>query len=141
MNIVICGAGEVGRHSAEILGSEGHNITIIDPSASKLYALEDGEVWRVLTWIDGATFDRVANRRQAQAAGGLLARFHSALADLDHEFQSLRVGVHDTPAAFGGASLQCRQVLCGGALELLDDVGGDRLVAGRALTLFDRRVR
>ncbi len=49
MNIIICGAGEVGRHSAEILGTEGHDITIIDPSASKLYALEDVMDVRTLT--------------------------------------------------------------------------------------------
>ncbi len=41
MNIVICGAGEVGRHAAEVLGSAGHNITIIDRSAAKLAALEE----------------------------------------------------------------------------------------------------
>jgi trk system potassium uptake protein TrkA len=36
MNIVICGAGEVGRHSAEVLSPAGHNITLIDKSQSKL---------------------------------------------------------------------------------------------------------
>lgn len=41
MNIVICGAGEVGRHAAEVLGAGGHNITIIDQSATKLAALEE----------------------------------------------------------------------------------------------------
>lgn len=41
MNTVICGAGEVGRHAAEVLGVEGHNITIIDRSAKKLATLED----------------------------------------------------------------------------------------------------
>jgi len=30
MNIVIAGAGEVGRHSAEVLAGEGHQITVID---------------------------------------------------------------------------------------------------------------
>ena len=49
MNIVISGAGEVGRHAAEILGAEGHNITIIDPAAGKLYALEDVMDVRTLT--------------------------------------------------------------------------------------------
>ncbi len=41
MNIVICGAGEVGRHAAEVLGGAGHNVTIIDQSQSKLAALEE----------------------------------------------------------------------------------------------------
>lgn len=41
MNIVICGAGEVGRHAAEVLAGSGHNLTIIDMAADKLAAVED----------------------------------------------------------------------------------------------------
>lgn len=41
MNIVICGAGEVGRHAAEILGAVGHSVTIIDADAAKLAALDE----------------------------------------------------------------------------------------------------
>ena len=40
MNIVICGAGEVGRHAAEVLAGSGHNLTIIDMAADKLAAVE-----------------------------------------------------------------------------------------------------
>ena len=32
MNIVIAGAGEVGRHAAEVLGGAGHRVTVIDTS-------------------------------------------------------------------------------------------------------------
>lgn len=41
MNILICGAGEVGRHSAEVLAASGHSITIIDQSASRLAEIDD----------------------------------------------------------------------------------------------------
>lgn len=41
MNIVICGAGEVGRHAATVLGREGHAITMIDQSADTLAAIEE----------------------------------------------------------------------------------------------------
>ncbi len=41
MNIVICGAGDVGRHAAEVLGGDGHNITIIDRALDKLVPIED----------------------------------------------------------------------------------------------------
>jgi trk system potassium uptake protein TrkA len=41
MNILICGAGEVGRHAAEVLSAEGANITIIDSDADKLARLDD----------------------------------------------------------------------------------------------------
>ncbi len=41
MDIVICGAGEVGRHSAEVLSAMGHDITIIDREAEKLAILDE----------------------------------------------------------------------------------------------------
>lgn len=42
MNIIICGAGEVGRHAAEVLVADGgHNITVIDSRADRLAELED----------------------------------------------------------------------------------------------------
>jgi trk/ktr system potassium uptake protein len=41
MNIVICGAGEVGRHCAEVLAAQGHNITVVDQHAETLSALDD----------------------------------------------------------------------------------------------------
>lgn len=54
-------------------------------------------VWRLMTFVDGVSFDVVANDRQARAAGALIARFHAALDGLDHAFVGLRAGVHDTP--------------------------------------------
>lgn len=41
MRIVICGAGEVGSHSAEVLDRAGHSITIIDNCAERLGAIEE----------------------------------------------------------------------------------------------------
>ena len=41
MNIVICGAGEVGTHSAEVLTEDGHNVTVVDSDPARLVALED----------------------------------------------------------------------------------------------------
>jgi len=41
MNIIICGAGEVGSHTAEVLASAGTNITIIDTDADRLRAIAD----------------------------------------------------------------------------------------------------
>jgi trk system potassium uptake protein TrkA len=41
MNILICGAGEVGRHCAEVLAAAGHNITIIDRRRANIAALDD----------------------------------------------------------------------------------------------------
>src|SRR6266700_2816073 len=55
-----------------------------------------GAVWRVLTYVDGVSFDVVVGPAQARAAGALIARFHRALDGLRHTFVGLRVGVHDT---------------------------------------------
>ena len=41
MNILICGAGEVGRHSAEVLADSGHSITIIDQSSARLAEIDE----------------------------------------------------------------------------------------------------
>jgi trk system potassium uptake protein TrkA len=41
MNILICGAGEVGRHSAEVLAASGHSITILDQSPSRLAEIDE----------------------------------------------------------------------------------------------------
>ena len=55
-----------------------------------------GAVWRILTYVDGVSFDVVGGAAQARAAGGLIARFHAALDDLPHTFVGMRLGVHDT---------------------------------------------
>ncbi|MHC4989960.1 MAG: Trk system potassium transporter TrkA [Planctomycetota bacterium] len=36
MNIVVCGAGEVGSHAAEELAAAGHRITVVDTNADRL---------------------------------------------------------------------------------------------------------
>ncbi|MEM6755805.1 MAG: Trk system potassium transporter TrkA [Planctomycetota bacterium] len=41
MNILICGAGEVGRHSAEVLQRAGHAVTVIDQQSGPLDAIDD----------------------------------------------------------------------------------------------------
>ena len=55
---------------------------------------DDGR-WRILSWVDGRAFDFVANPAQAEAAGGLLARFHAALADFNEELRVERPPIHD----------------------------------------------
>ncbi|HHN78107.1 MAG TPA: hypothetical protein ENK11_05455, partial [Phycisphaerales bacterium] len=41
MNIVICGAGHVGRHAAEVLVDEGHRVTVIDLDSAALRVIQD----------------------------------------------------------------------------------------------------
>ena len=63
----------------------------------RLWVELDGEVWRLMTFIEGATFDVVESPAQARAAAALVARFHTALDDLPHAFEHRRQGAHDTP--------------------------------------------
>jgi trk system potassium uptake protein TrkA len=41
MNIIICGAGQVGSHAAEVLGGGSNNLTLIDTDTERLRAIED----------------------------------------------------------------------------------------------------
>ncbi|MEE9404047.1 MAG: Trk system potassium transporter TrkA [Algisphaera sp.] len=68
MDIVICGAGEVGRHSAEVLAPLGHNVTLIDQNADRLAEIDDAVDVRSL----------VGSGTQAQ----VLAEAGAATADL-----------------------------------------------------------
>lgn len=61
------------------------------------YTMHEHRVWRLMTRLPGVGFDAVQRPEQARAAGAVLARFHGALADLQHTFVGMRVGVHDTP--------------------------------------------
>jgi len=60
-------------------------------------ATNDTGTWRVLTWVDGISHDSLKTSAQARSAGALLARFHGAVDDLEHDFVTERPGVHDTP--------------------------------------------
>jgi Ser/Thr protein kinase RdoA (MazF antagonist) len=56
-----------------------------------------GGVWRMMTFVDGISFDVVGDAAQARAAGALIARFHRAVDGLGHTFVGMRAAVHDTP--------------------------------------------
>lgn len=59
---------------------------------------DDGTVWRVLTFVPGATVARGAAPAALRSAGALVGRFHRALATLEHTFAAPRRRVHDTAA-------------------------------------------
>ncbi|NVB40481.1 aminoglycoside phosphotransferase family protein [Pseudenhygromyxa sp. WMMC2535] len=58
---------------------------------------ERGGIWRLQTALEGVGFEVLEGAGQARVAGEFVGRWHGALRDLDHEFEALRVGVHDTP--------------------------------------------
>ena len=61
-----------------------------------LWHVHDADVWRAMTYVDGISREALQSPVQAREAGRMLATFHVALADLDHEFRNARLGVHDT---------------------------------------------
>lgn len=80
------------------LAKKGLTTTHLVPTrAGTLFTTRGDEVWRVLTFLPGQTFERLQSPAQAEEAGRLLGRFHAAIQDLEHEFQNRRLGVHDTP--------------------------------------------
>lgn len=58
--------------------------------------LGDDGIWRMQTFMAGASFDRPESPAQMESAGALVGRFHRALDHLDHTFIGMRQGVHDT---------------------------------------------
>lgn len=69
-----------------------------DGSACVIDAEE--RAWRALTWVPGVSHDQVTGPALAAEAGRLVARWHRATDDLEHEFAFRRPGAHDTPAHF-----------------------------------------
>ena len=83
----------------ERLAAEGIPTPRLRPTDDgALWSEHDGRAWRVMTRMQGVTFDAMRSAGQARAAAGALGRFHRALEGLEHDFVGLRAGVHDTPA-------------------------------------------
>jgi len=69
---------------------------IVPPAAGGLWTRCADQTWRLLTFVDGISHDSLTAPLQAESAGALLAGFHRAVRDLDHQFTSPRLGIHDT---------------------------------------------
>jgi Ser/Thr protein kinase RdoA (MazF antagonist) len=79
-----------GRPCLELSGAEHGTEPGAEPGTGP-------SVWRLMTYVDGVSFDVVDGPAQAHAAGALVARFHAALDGLTLPFSARRAGVHDTP--------------------------------------------
>jgi Ser/Thr protein kinase RdoA (MazF antagonist) len=70
---------------------------LIRTDVGNLWFTDDaGGAWRMLTPIGDRTISRLDSSADAQEAGALVARVHSALEDFQWEFRSVRPGAHDT---------------------------------------------
>ena len=68
---------------------------LVPTSSGGLCVERDDGLWRLLTWLEGEFHNRLADARQAERAGTLLARFHLALADFEQPFASRRRPIHE----------------------------------------------
>lgn len=83
----------------EHLAARGLATPRVLPTRDGALWVVDGEgfTWRMLSWLDGRTFNVVEQPALAHSAAELVARFHGALRDLSHRFHFTRPGAHDTP--------------------------------------------
>ncbi len=56
---------------------------------------DDGALWRMTTYVPGATHDKVQTPAEAEQGARALGRFHRVMADFDHDFGSQHP-LHDT---------------------------------------------
>lgn len=70
-NIIICGAGEVGSHTAEELAGEGHSIRVIDVMPDRLRMLEDS--LDIATLVGNCSDSRILKEAGCESADLVLA--------------------------------------------------------------------
>jgi Ser/Thr protein kinase RdoA (MazF antagonist) len=72
---------------------------LVKTQAGGLFHLDSERVvWRMMTYIPARAYSKLPNHKVATNAGALVARFHTATADLQHTFAFTRPGVHETAA-------------------------------------------
>jgi trk system potassium uptake protein TrkA len=71
MNIIICGAGEVGGHLAKELTESGHNVTLVDRDSQRLHRFD--ETLDVATFVGNAAEARVLVDAGADKADVVIA--------------------------------------------------------------------
>lgn len=68
---------------------------LVATEAGEGVAEDEGRWWRLSTYVEGETHDAVHSPEQAEEGARALARFHRAMQDIDHHFQSQHP-LHDT---------------------------------------------
>lgn len=68
---------------------------LLRTSGGALDVESNGRIWRLLSFVDGYTVDRVDESRTAHESASLLARFHRTLLDFEGELKIDRPPVHD----------------------------------------------
>ncbi len=98
--------------------------------------VDDGHVWRALSWVDGVAIHAVPDPAWARHGGELVGRFHRAVHDLEHRYQFVRAGVHDTAAHLARlAERVARSAAAGDAAESAETLELAREILAAAAAL------
>ena len=70
---------------------------LLPTSSGQLYTKDNtGQIWRVMTFIEGVTHERATEPSLCRSAGELVGRFHRIVSTLSYEFLHKRLFIHDT---------------------------------------------
>jgi Ser/Thr protein kinase RdoA (MazF antagonist) len=103
------------------------------PAGALTVADDEGRTWRILSFLEGHTIDRVDRPARAFEGGRIVARFHGALAGWDRPFKFQRAGVHDTPRHLARLGAALAAPLPDGAGEALPRLAEQILAEARRL--------
>lgn len=73
---------------------------IIRTREGKLWLEDNGEVWRLMSYIPGQIFEKLETQKIAYEAGKILGQFHRALANFKYGFRHHRPMHHNTEKHF-----------------------------------------
>jgi len=95
LDVVTAHLAKKGLSTPRLLRADDGSACVVEqPGGDDNPALRS--VWRLLTKVSGQSVDKLATPAQAHAAGALVAQFHAAVEDLQHDYRHVREGVHDT---------------------------------------------
>jgi Ser/Thr protein kinase RdoA (MazF antagonist) len=82
-------------------------------------AIDDsGRWWRLSTWVEGETRNRVTSTQEAEQGARALGRFHRAMADTTHNFESQHP-LHDTEGHLARLESAVENPMYGEALQTI----------------------
>lgn len=125
--------------TAHVMGAASPELLmprLVRTRAGELYREYQGGVYRVLSYLEGDTYEKLSSPALAHEAGKLLARFHRAVAGLSHEFKNRRLGVHDTPKHLAALRTALETKTAHPRYSLVAPFGGEILSAAAALPVL-----
>jgi len=69
---------------------------LVKTASKELGIIEDNTFWRLLTFIEGSTFEKIFDISMVERAANFVGRYHQALNDLEYKLISKTPNFHDT---------------------------------------------